>query len=81
MEHIRRLPRLISRAFWFLLWLIVGSIRVLWLLYITTFVLAAVFVLALLILDGALWLVPILAVFGFAVFVLFRNRWRRQSAR
>jgi hypothetical protein len=23
------------------------------------------------------WMVPILIVFGFAVFVLFRNRWRR----
>ena len=81
MEYLRRLPSLISRAFWFVLWLVVGSIRVVWMLYLTLFVLAAVVVLAMLLLDGALWLVPILIVFGFCTYILFRNRSRRAHFR
>ena len=59
----------------------VGSIRVVWMLYLTLFVLAAVVVLAMLLLDGALWLVPILIVFGFCTYILFRNRSRRAHFR
>jgi len=81
MEYLRRLPSLVSRAFWFVLWLVVGSIRVVWMLYLTLFVLAAVVVLAMLLLDGALWLVPILIVFGFCTYILFRNRSRRAHLR
>jgi hypothetical protein len=81
MEYLRRLPSLVSRAFWFVLWLVVGSIRVVWMLYLTLFVLAAVVVLAMLLLDGALWLVPILIVFGFCTYILFRNRSRRAHFR
>ena len=81
MEYLRRLTSLVSRAFWFVLWLVVGSIRVVWMLYLTLFVLAAVVVLAMLLLDGALWLVPILIVFGFCTYILFRNRSRRAHFR
>jgi len=78
-EYLRRLPSLISRAFWFVLWLVVGSIRVVWLLYLTLFVLGAVVVFAMLLLDGALWIAPLVAFFAFAFFVQFRNRSRRAN--
>jgi hypothetical protein len=77
MEYLRRLPSLISRAFWFVLWLVVGSIRVLWLFYLTLFVLGAVVALVMLLLDGALWIAPFVAFFAFAFFVQLRNRSRR----
>jgi hypothetical protein len=76
-EYLRRVPNLIARAFWFVLWLIVGIIRVGWLLYLTLFVLAAVVVFAMFLLDGALWMAPLVAFFAFAFFVQFRNRSRR----
>ena len=79
MEYLRRLPSLISRAFWFVLWLVVGSIRVLWLFYLTLFVLAAVLVFVIFLLDGALWIVPLAAFFAFAFYVQVRNRSRRAN--
>jgi len=56
---------------------IVQVIRLAWNVIFGLFILGGLAVLGMLLLDGALWLVPILAVFGFAVFVLLRNRYRR----
>jgi hypothetical protein len=76
-EYLRRLPNLIARAFWFVLWLVVGTIRVAWLLFLTYTVLIAALVFVMLLLDGALWVAPFVAFFAFAFFVQFRNRSRR----
>jgi hypothetical protein len=59
---------------------IVQVVRLTWNVILGLFILGALAVLGMLLLDGALWLVPILVVFGFAVFVLFRNRWRRHPS-
>ena len=57
---------------------IVHLIRWAWRLFLACVVLWVVVVLAMWLLDGALWIAPFVAFFAFAVFVLFRNRWRRE---
>jgi hypothetical protein len=59
---------------------IVQVSRLAWNIFFGLFIFGMLVVLGMLLLDGALWLVPILVVFGFAVFVLFRNRWRRHPS-
>jgi hypothetical protein len=56
---------------------IVQVVRLVWNVIFGLFIFGVLAVVGMLILDGALWLVPILAVFGFALFVLLRNRYRR----
>ena len=53
-------------------------IRALWQIFMGLFFLGVAVVLVMLILDGALWIVPILAVFGYFTYILLRNRrtWR-----
>ena len=52
---------------------IVQLIRWAWFLFLGLWIAGGVAVLVLLIVEGALWIVPIVVVFGFAVFVLLRN--------
>ena len=54
-------------------------IRALWQIFMGLFFLGVAVVLVMLILDGALWIVPILAVFGYFTYILLRNRRRRRS--
>ena len=61
-SYLRRLPNLIARLFWFLLFVVVGIIRVAWLLIIAFFVvglIAALFGIT----FSWQWMVPILVVF------------------
>jgi hypothetical protein len=72
-SYLRRLPNLIARLFWFLLFVVVGIIRVGWLLIVAFFVvglIAALFGIT----FSWQWMVPILVVFGVALFVLLWNR-------
>jgi hypothetical protein len=56
---------------------IVQLIRWAWFLFLGLMIAGWVGIVVLLIVEGALWIVPIVVVFGYFVFVLYRNRWRR----
>ena len=54
-------------------------IRALWQIFMGLFFLGVAFALGMLIVDGQLWIIPILAVFGYFTYILLRNRRRRRS--
>ena len=56
-------------------------LRVLWQIAVGLFILGWTVVFVMLILDGALWIIPIVAVPGYFTFILLRNRRRRRSLR
>jgi hypothetical protein len=65
------LPSLIARLFWFVLFVVVGIIRTVWLLVIPFFIVGTI--LAVLGISWQ-WMLPILVVFGVAIFVVLWNR-------
>ena len=72
-SYLRRLPSLIARLFWFVLFVVVGIIRTVWLLVIAFFIVGIIAAL-LGIAFSWQWMVPILVVFGVALFTLLWNR-------
>jgi hypothetical protein len=58
---------------------IVVVIRAVWQIFMGLFFLGVAFALGMLILDGMLWIVPMLALFGYFTYILLRNRHRRRS--
>ena len=76
-SYPRRLSNLIARLFWFLLFVVVGIIRTLWLLIIPFFIVA---IIAAVLGISWQWMIPLLLVFGVAIFVRlwithpYRNR-------
>ena len=76
-SYLRRLPNLISRFFWFLLFFVVGIIRTGWLLFIAFLIVGLIAALLGIPLSW-LWMVPILVALGVALFVLL---WKRHPYR
>jgi hypothetical protein len=72
-SYVRRLPSLSARLFWFVLFVVVGIIRTVWLLVIPFFIVGIIAAL-LGIPFSWQWMVPILVVFGVALFILLWNR-------
>ena len=58
---------------------IVVVIRALWQIFMGLFFLGVAFVFGMLVLDGQLWIIPIVALFGYFTYILLRNRPRRRS--
>jgi hypothetical protein len=69
-SYLRRLPSLIARLFWFVLFVVVGIIRTAWLLIIPFVVVS---IIAALLGISWQWMVPILVVFGVVIFVRLWN--------
>jgi hypothetical protein len=72
-SYLRRLPSLIARLFWFVLFVVVGIIRTVWLLVIPFFIVGIIAAILGFPVSWQ-WMVPILVVFGVAIFVLLWNR-------
>jgi hypothetical protein len=77
-SYLRRLPNLISRLFWFLLFVVVGIIRTVWLLAIAFLFAGTIAALFGMPLVDWQWIVPTLVVFGVALFILL---WKRHPYR